>query len=287
MNESTKRAINLPENDPQRLKIEKQLAGRQFAPYTPPNNQVVATFTDVSKVYTLYRSSKEQFISMFYRSKKLRRHQALDHVSLEVRQGESIGIIGDNGAGKSTLLKMITGVTFPTQGSVAVQGRVSALLELTAGFSDELTGRENIGLKGYILGLNDAQIARLEPKVIEFAELGEYIDQPVRTYSSGMKLRLGFAININTEPDILVVDEALSVGDAKFKAKCRNKINELVNSDITVLYVSHAADSIRQICKRGIYLKKGKVIFDGPVEEAQAIYLADTGRLPNPAEDGV
>jgi teichoic acid transport system ATP-binding protein len=213
---------------------------------------------------------------LFFKPRNPILHHALDHVNLEIRQGEAVGIMGDNGSGKSTMLKTITGVTFPDHGNVEVTGMVAALLELTAGFSLEMTGRENIFLKGYILGLNDDEIKTIEEKVIEFAELGDYIDQPVRTYSSGMKMRLGFAINVNIDPDILVVDEALSVGDATFKLKCKNKIKEVIqDSNVTVLYVSHNAASVMEICPRSIYLKKGHIMFDGPTEETHLVYLVD------------
>lgn len=235
-------------------------------------NQPVIIFENVSKVYTLYKNSKAQFVALFYKSPKNKQHKALSNISLKINKGESVGIVGKNGAGKSTLLKMITGVTFPTEGSVTIHGRVAALLELTAGFSDDMTGRENIYLKGYLLGLNDDHIKKIEPKIVEFAELGDYIDQPVRTYSSGMKMRLGFAININTEPEILVIDEALSVGDANFKKKCNNKIKELISDDTTVIYVSHSMNSVREVCTRAIYLKKGELVFDGDVETALAKY---------------
>ena len=193
-------------------------------------------------------------------------------MSFDINRGESVGVIGDNGAGKSTLLKMITGVAFPDCGEIFVDGKVAALLELTAGFSLEMTGRENIYLKGYILGLEDSYIKEIEENIIEFAQLGEYIDQPVRTYSSGMKMRLGFAINVNIEPDVLVVDEALAVGDASFKKKCKDKIKEIINAGTTVLYVSHNANSVKEICPRSIYLRKGAIIFDGPTEEALQVY---------------
>lgn len=231
----------------------------------------IIKFDNVSKVYTLYRSSREQFAALFYQSKKLHKHKALDGISFEIHKGESVAIIGKNGAGKSTVLKMITGVAFPTSGTVSVKGRVAALLELTAGFAPDMTGRENIYFKGYVLGMKESEIKKIEEKVIEFADLGEYIDQPVRTYSSGMRMRLGFAININTDPDILVVDEALSVGDAAFKKKCKNRIKEMIKKNITVLYVSHSKD-IADICDRAIYLQKGKVIFDGTMEETLKKY---------------
>ena len=142
----------------------------------------------------------------------------------------------------------------------------------------EMTGRENIYLKGYILGLTDKEIKRLEERIIEFAELGDYIDQPVRTYSSGMKMRLGFAINVNIEPDVLVIDEALSVGDATFKKKCKKKIADTIKSGVTVLYVSHNAESVKELCTRAIYLKKGELIYDGTVEDALQVYQADKAK---------
>lgn len=235
------------------------------------SSEPIIVFENVTKVYTLYRNSREQFCALFHDSKKFKRHKALDGISFSINQGESVAIIGRNGAGKSTVLKMITGVAFPTSGEVYVKGRVSALLELTAGFSADMTGRENIRFKCYVLGLKDSEINEIEKKAIEFADLGEYIDQPVRTYSSGMKVRLGFAININTNPDILVIDEALSVGDSAFKKKCKAKINELIKRNITVLYVSHNKD-IQDFCERCIYLQKGKVIFDGTMAETLEKY---------------
>lgn len=227
----------------------------------------IIVFENVSKIYTLYRNSREQFSALFYRSKKLKKHQALNNISFRIMKGESVAIVGRNGAGKSTLLKMITGVAFPSDGDIYVNGRVSALLELTAGFVPDMTGRENIRFKCYVLGLKGDEITEIETKAIEFADLGEYIDQPVRTYSSGMRVRLGFAININTNPDILVIDEALSVGDAAFKKKCKDKINELIAKRVTVLYVSHSKD-IQDFCDRCIYLQNGTIIFDGTMQEA-------------------
>ncbi len=239
------------------------------------DSKPVIKFDNVCKTYTLYKSDQERFRALFIKPKNPILHRALDHVSFEVRRGESVGIMGDNGCGKSTLLKTVTGVNFPDEGTVEVDGMVAALLELTAGFSIEMTGRENIYLKGYILGMDDEQIKVIEERVIDFAELGEYIDQPVRTYSSGMKMRLGFAINVNIAPDILVVDEALAVGDAAFKAKCKNKIREIIETGVTVLFVSHNAAQVEEICERAIYMKKGHIIFDGPTKETHLVYLVD------------
>lgn len=235
----------------------------------------IISFKNVSKEYTLYKSDRDRFRALFFKSKNQKINKALKNVSFDIYKGESVGFIGDNGAGKSTILKHITGVAFPTEGEIEVNGKVAALLELTAGFSMEMTGRENIYLKGYILGLTDKEIKSLEERIIDFAELGDYIDQPVRTYSSGMKMRLGFAINVNIEPDILVIDEALSVGDAAFKRKCKQKIADTIQSGVTVLYVSHNAESVKELCKRAIYLKKGKLIYDGDVEQALQVYQQD------------
>ena len=235
-------------------------------------SEPIITFKNVSKTYILYKNDQARFRALFIKPKNPKTNKALNGVSFEINRGESVGIVGDNGAGKSTLLKMITGVAFPDEGEIIVNGKVAALLELTAGFSLEMTGRENIYLKGYILGLEDAYIKEIEEKIIDFAELGDYIDQPVRTYSSGMKMRLGFAINVNIEPDVLVIDEALAVGDASFKRKCKDKIKEIIEAGTTVLYVSHTASSVKEICPRSIYLRKGAVIFDGDTEETLKVY---------------
>ncbi len=231
-------------------------------------SETVIKFDHVSKEYFLYKNDKARFKAIFTNNRGVKRHQALKDISFEVHKGESVGIIGRNGAGKSTLLKMITGVSFATSGEITVNGKVAALLELTAGFSFDMTGRENIYLKGYLLGLEDSEVKQIEDDIVEFANLGEYIDQPVRTYSSGMRMRLGFAININIKPDILVIDEALSVGDADFRKKCTDKIKELRNSGITVLFVSHSVNSVSDTCDRAIYLSGGKIEYDGTVDEA-------------------
>ena len=186
-----------------------------------------------------------------------------------MRQEEAVALFGKNGAGKSTILKMITGVTYPTSGEINVDGRVSALLELTSGFDKDLTGRENIYLKGQLCGLLDNEIAEIEEEIVEFAEIDEYIDQPVRTYSSGMKARLGFAVSVNIRPEILIVDEALSVGDKEFREKCLTKVKSLIDSDkVTLLFVTHSISTAKQFCDRGIVMRKGQMIFDGNIDEA-------------------
>ncbi len=236
-------------------------------------SDTVIRFNNVTKIYKLYSSTRKRLLAIFFKNIKYKKKKAVDEVSFEIKRGDSVALFGKNGAGKSTILKMITGVTFPTSGDIMVNGRVSALLELTSGFDMEFTGRQNIFLKGHILGLKDQEIADLENEIIEFAELNDYIDQPVRTYSSGMRARLGFAINVNIRPEILIVDEALSVGDAAFRTKCQNKIDEIIKKDnVTLLFVTHQTAVAESFCKRGIVMKDGKLVFDGPVKEATAFY---------------
>lgn len=239
------------------------------------NNDVVISFQNVSKEYKLYSSNRARLLGIFFKRVPYKKKLAVNDVSFTVKRGESVALFGKNGAGKSTILKMITGVTYPTTGEIKVNGRVSALLELTSGFDQEFSGRENIYLKGHILGLKDSEISALEEEIIEFSELEEYIDQPVRTYSSGMKSRLGFAINVNIRPEILIVDEALSVGDADFKNKCKEKVNEIINNEnVTLLFVTHQKSVAEEFCKRGIVLKKGKLKFDGEINEAIEKYVS-------------
>ena len=232
-------------------------------------SQKVITFKKVTKTYKLFKSDKKRLLHIFFKKIKYKEKKAVDNVSFSIKKGEAVAIFGRNGAGKSTILKMITGVTFPTEGEIEVNGGVSALLELTSGFDPEFTGRENIYLKGQILGIKDSEIAELEKDIVNFAELEEYIDQPIRTYSSGMKARLGFSINVNIKPEILIVDEALSVGDESFKEKCVKKINEIIKKeDVTLLFVTHTTPTAMEFCKRGMVMNKGKVVFDGEIKEA-------------------
>lgn len=234
---------------------------------------VVISFDRVSKVYRLYKSDKQRLLGIFFKKIPYTKKCAVNDMSFQIHRGEAVAILGKNGAGKSTILKMVTGVVFPTKGSIEVDGIVSALLELTSGFDMEFTGRENIYLKGQILGLKDEEIRALEPAIIEFAELDEYIDQPVRTYSSGMKARLGFSICVNINPEILIVDEALSVGDKAFQKKCTEKVRSLMQAEnITLLFVTHSVNTARDFCDRGIVIKKGKLVFDGDIEEAIEYY---------------
>ena len=229
-------------------------------------------FKNVVKEYKLFKNDKQRFKAIFNKRIKANIKRAIDDVSFNIEKGEAVALFGRNGAGKSTLLKMITEVVFPTEGEVKINGRVSALLELTAGFDPEFTGRENIHFRAQLMGINQEDIDRMEPEIIEFAELGPYIDQPVRTYSSGMKARLGFAINANIEPEILIVDEALSVGDKAFRVKCNDKINEIVASGVTFLFVTHSTNVAKDFCSRGIVMKSGKFIYDGDIDSAADFY---------------
>lgn len=236
------------------------------------NNNVAVLFRGVSKTYRLTKSDKGRFQSFFTKSKKFKTRDAVKNVSFLIEKGESVALLGRNGAGKSTIMKMMAGVVYPSKGLVRVNGRVSALLELSAGFDTELTGRENIYFRGEIMGVSRKMLKEMESEIIEFAELGEYINQPVRTYSSGMRARLGFAISANVQPEVIIVDEALSVGDKSFREKCNKKIKEILTDGVTFLFVTHSAVEAKRMCKRGIVLDSGQVMFDGDINAAVAFY---------------
>lgn len=208
--------------------------------------------------------------------KKRRFHEsdfALKDITFQVRRGGSLGILGRNGAGKSTLLKLLAGVTPPDKGSIDIRGSIFPMIELNTGISMELTGRENIALLATIMGFNDREIRRLEPEVIDFSELEDWIDRPVWQYSSGMLARLGFSIAVHTHTDILLVDEVLSVGDVYFQRKAHKKMRELISSGITFIYVTQNAFEVERLCENGLVLSKGKSLFYGISAEAKNIYL--------------
>lgn len=244
---------------------------RQKNKMTDKNN--VIALDHVTKIYKLFKNDKKRFLATFIKSVTYREKRAINDVSFSVKKGESVALFGRNGAGKSTILKMITGVSFPTHGKIHVKGRVGALLELTAGFDPEFSGRENIYLKGQLTGMTNKEIEEVEEDIVEFAEIGEYIDQPLRTYSSGMKARLGFAINVCIRPDILIVDEALSVGDLKFQKKCVDRIKKMIKDyGTTLLLVTHSTATAKQFCDRGIVLRSGRVLYDGNIKKAVSMY---------------
>lgn len=228
----------------------------------------------LSKVYKLYDKPADRLKESInpFRRKYHRDFYALRDVSFEVKKGETIGIIGKNGSGKSTLLKIITGVLTQSEGTVSVNGKVSALLELGAGFSPELTGIENIYLNGTIMGYTKEETDAKLKGILEFADIGDFAYQPVKTYSSGMFVRLAFASAISVEPDILIVDEALSVGDIAFQAKCYRKFSELQKLGVTIVFVTHSMDSILKFCNRAIVLNKGEKISEGSPREMVDVY---------------
>jgi lipopolysaccharide transport system ATP-binding protein len=233
-------------------------------------------FQAVSKSYSIYDSPGDRLKELLSFN-RLKRHQdfwALHDVSFETRRGETFCIIGENGSGKSTLLQMVAGILHPTRGSLTVHGRVSALLELGAGFNPEFTGRDNVYLNGSILGLSTRQIDQRYKDIEDFAEIGEFINQPVRTYSSGMVVRLAFAVAINVDPEILLVDEALAVGDIYFRQRCMRKVHELRARGITILFVSHAIGDVKAIGDRALWLEHGRLREIGETDRVVAKYLA-------------
>ncbi len=236
------------------------------------------SFDRVSKRFILHheraRSFQELALGLVRRNGRSREEfWALQDVSFTVEHGETVGIIGPNGAGKSTVLKLISRILEPTSGQIVVRGRVGALLELGAGFHPDLTGRENIYLNGSILGLSRAEIRRRLDDIIGFAELERFIDVPVRHYSSGMYVRLGFSVAVHTDPEILLVDEVLAVGDAAFQRKCLERINELRRAGVTVLFVSHSAETVRALCTRALWLENGRLVADDVAEAVVLRYL--------------
>ena len=209
-------------------------------------------------------------------SKRFDKIEAVSDVSLSIEEGQVFGLLGTNGAGKSTLLKVIAGVFKPTEGSVTKHGKMVPLLELGAGFDQQYTGRENIYLYGAVLGFSKKFLDEKLDEIIEFSELGKFIDVPVKNYSSGMKSRLGFSVATLVEPDILILDEVLSVGDAKFRKKSEAKIMSMFDKGVTVLFVSHSLDQVKRLCNKAILLEKGKIISHGSIEEVSKVYEEKT-----------
>jgi lipopolysaccharide transport system ATP-binding protein len=233
-------------------------------------------FAAVSKSYSIYSKPGDRLkeLATLHRKKFHRDFWALRDVSFEIKRGETFCIVGQNGSGKSTLLQMVAGILQPTEGSVEVNGRVSALLELGAGFNPEFTGRDNVYLNGSILGLSTKQIDARYKDIEEFAEIGDFIHQPVKTYSSGMVVRLAFAVAINVDPEVLLVDEALAVGDLYFRHRCMRKVHELRARGITILFVSHSAGDVKAIGDRTMWLDGGRIVDIGETDRIIGKYLA-------------
>lgn len=262
----------MPSKDQEAL---EQIAMKRALQNKVVSDEIAVRFDHVFKTYKLYKNDRSRFMGLFSRNNKelVGIVNANDDLSFVIHKGEAVALVGRNGAGKSTALKMVTGVSFPTKGTVEVNGRVSALLELNAGFDGALTGRENLAMRSQVLGMSKAEYKEMEEEIINFAELGLYIDQPMKMYSSGMKARLGFAFAASIEPDILVVDEALSVGDKNFQEKCINRMTEIMlKENITVLFVTHASEAAQKFCTRGIVLDQGKKLFDGGIDDAVEYY---------------
>lgn len=231
---------------------------------------------DVSMKFNLSQekldSLKEYVIKLLKRQLKYNEFWALKHINFNVEKGDRIGILGLNGAGKSTLLKVIAGVFKPTEGEIIRHGRIVPLLELGAGFDSQYTGKENIYLYGSVLGYSKQFVDEKFDEIVEFSELGEFIDVPIKNYSSGMKARLGFSIATLVEPDILILDEVLSVGDAKFRKKSEAKVMSMFGSGVTVLFVSHSLEQVQRLCNKAILLDHGELIAQGTIEEVSAVY---------------
>ncbi len=246
-------------------------------------NDIAIRVNDISKMYKLYSRNIDRIgdaLGFFKKNPKYNEHYALNHVSFDINRGETVGIIGTNGAGKSTILKIITGVLNPTEGELEINGRISALLELGAGFNPEYNGIDNIYLNGTMMGFSKEEIDKRIDDILKFADIGEFVYQPVKTYSSGMFVRLAFAVAINIDPEILIVDEALSVGDVFFQAKCYQKFEEFKRKGKTILFVSHDLGSISKYCDRVILLNKGQKMDEGSPKDMVNLYkkLLTTGR---------
>jgi lipopolysaccharide transport system ATP-binding protein len=283
------------------------------------SSETTVSVGDVGKTYYIYDSPQDALLRQIHNqlasprglprglrdwlrrraARYGRRFDALRDVTFQVGRGESLGIIGRNGSGKSTLLQIVAGTLTPTRGRVDVAGRVAALLELGSGFNPEFSGRENLLLNGMILGAGPEEMKRRLPEIVEFAEIGDFLDQPVKTYSSGMMLRLAFAVQISLVPDVLIVDEALSVGDIFFAQKCARRIKELQSHGTTILFVSHDMALVRDLCERAVYLRHGRVAYVGPKDRAIALYfqsgsegapaprIADGSAAARPAHDAL
>ena len=232
---------------------------------------------NLSKHYHIYDHPRDRLLQMLWRGKKqfYRNFHALEDVSFEIAKGETVGIIGRNGAGKSTLLQLICGTLTPSHGQIEVNGRVAALLELGTGFNPEYSGRDNVMINAAILGLSPEETAARYDDIVEFADIGDFINQPVKTYSSGMYVRLAFSVAIHVHPDILIIDEALSVGDAFFQAKCMTRMRQMIDQGATLLFISHDIGAVKAICQKVIWLEHGKIRQQGPTNEVANLYALD------------
>ena len=243
------------------------------------NSDVVIKVENLTKEFTVWEDKAyflKEKLTNFKRNKK-RKHVVLKDISCEINKGQTVALIGVNGSGKSTLLKLMTKIIYPDKGTIKIKGKISSLLELGAGFNTDFTGRENIYFNASMYGLGKKDVDKIIDKIIEFSELGDFIDSPVRTYSSGMYMRLAFSIAVNVQADVLLIDEILAVGDAHFQAKCLNKMQELKKEGKTMVFVSHNMTQVKSFCDRAIWLKQGKIRMDGEVSEVLEEYLKEQG----------
>jgi len=260
--------------------VEDDLKARE---QTRVSNEVVIEASNLGKAYSIYAKPADRLKQMFMPEIRRALHMkqvayyrdfwALRGLSFQVHRGETVGVIGRNGSGKSTLLQLVCGTLEPTEGYVQTRGRVAALLELGAGFNPEFTGKENLLLNGQVLGLSKSEVESRYDDIVGFADIGDFIDQPVKTYSSGMYVRLAFAVAIHTDPELLIIDEALAVGDAKFNAKCMARIKKLRDDGLSILFVSHDVGAVRSLCDRSIWLDKGRPRMAGSVFAVTAQYM--------------
>lgn len=242
-------------------------------------NEYAIEIKDMTKCFKIYSDKpntlKERLVFWNKNNKEIR--TVLNHININIKKGETVALIGTNGSGKSTLLKLMTKIIYPTKGTIKTNGKLTSLLELGAGFHPDFTGRENIYFNASIFGLTKKEIEKRMDDIIKFSELEEFIDNPVRTYSSGMYMRLAFSIAINVDAEILLIDEILAVGDQHFQDKCFNKLQELSNSDKTIVIVSHSLDSIKKLCNRAIWIYEGEVKLDGSPKQVIDEYLKICG----------
>lgn len=242
-------------------------------------SEYAITVDNVTKTFKLYSDKpstlKERLV--FWKRNKTEVHTVLKDINLKIKKGETVALIGTNGSGKSTLLKLMTKIIYPNKGEIKTDGKLTSLLELGAGFHPDFTGRENIYFNASIFGLTAREIDNRVQDIIDFSELGEFIDSPIRTYSSGMYMRLAFSVAINVDAEILLIDEILAVGDQHFQEKCFTKLDELKNSDKTIVIVSHSLDSVKKLCKRAIWIYNGEVKMDGKVDKVIDEYLKVCG----------
>lgn len=241
------------------------------------SSNVAIEVKNVTKKFKVYfdkpNTLKERLV--FWKNNKAELRTVLENINIDIKKGDTVALIGVNGSGKSTLLKLMTKIIYPTKGEIITRGKLTSLLELGAGFHDDFTGRENIYFNASIFGLTRSEIEKKIDNIIEFSELGEFIDNPVRTYSSGMYMRLAFSVAINVEAEILLIDEILAVGDQHFQDKCFDKLQELKKSGKTIVIVSHSLDSIKRLCDRAIWINNGHVEMDGKTDKVIEEYLKE------------